>query len=148
MISVSALLGELISHYVRMQRIAGETLDELLMSVAGLTDCRTVAEATDLGLPVVARLLGADMAFILLPLEDGSTHYLYGGGAGVGIGATKSQPRAGSARRRRRPQRHRARLSQRRIVFVLTPAARTWSSRSGWTRTTSRPRSTCRYWAG
>ena len=40
MVGVSTMLGELIADYVRMQRVAGDTLDELLMGVAGLTGCR------------------------------------------------------------------------------------------------------------
>ena len=83
MVGVSTMLGEMIARYVQMQRIAGDTLDELLMGVAGLTGCRTVAEATDLGSAVVSRLVGADLAFIVLPEVEGSTRYMYGGGDGV-----------------------------------------------------------------
>ncbi|MDX6254730.1 MAG: hypothetical protein QOJ11_1064 [Frankiales bacterium] len=82
MVGVATLLGELIARYVRVQRIAGDTLDELLMGVAGLTGCRTMAEATDLGSAVLLRLVGADVAVVVLPETDGSSRFVYGGGCG------------------------------------------------------------------
>jgi diguanylate cyclase (GGDEF)-like protein len=82
MVGVATMLGELIARYVRVQRIAGDTLDELLMGVAGLTGCRTMAEATDLASAVLLRLVGADLAVVVLPETDGSTRFVYGGGCG------------------------------------------------------------------
>lgn len=83
MIGVSTMLGEMIARYVRMQRVASDTLDELLMGVAGLTGCRTVADVTDLGSAVVSRLVGADLAFIIVPETEGSTRFMYAGGCGI-----------------------------------------------------------------
>ncbi|BEP12918.1 hypothetical protein acdb102_12290 [Acidothermaceae bacterium B102] len=83
MVGVSTTLGELISRSVRMQRIASDTLDELLMSVAGLTGCQSVAEATDLSAAVTARLVGADFVVVVVPEGPDSTRFLYAGGVGM-----------------------------------------------------------------
>jgi diguanylate cyclase (GGDEF)-like protein len=83
MVGISTMLGELIAGYVRLQRIAGDTLDELLMGVAGLTGCRTVAEVSDLAAAVVSRLLESDMTLLLLPETEGSSKFVYGGGVGM-----------------------------------------------------------------
>jgi len=83
MVGVSTMVGEVVARFVAMQRIAGDTLDELLMSIAGLTGCQTVAEATDLGSAVVARLVGADFAVVLVPESPGSTRFVYAGSAGA-----------------------------------------------------------------
>ncbi|MDX6244942.1 MAG: two-component system, cell cycle response regulator [Frankiales bacterium] len=82
MVGIGSMLGEVIARYVEVQRIAGDTLDELLMGVAGLTGCRSVAEATDLGSAVLLRLLGADVAVVVLPETAGSTRFVFGGGSG------------------------------------------------------------------
>jgi diguanylate cyclase (GGDEF)-like protein len=42
-----------------------------------------VSDAADLGAAVVCRLVGADLAFIIVPESDGSTRFMYSGGCGI-----------------------------------------------------------------
>ena len=98
MIGVSTLIGELIANYVRLQVVAGETLDELLMSVSGLTGCTTVdgGRRPRLRCPRPAGRGGRRGA--AAAGEPGSTRYLYAGGSGSSGGQRRSRARCAGSR--------------------------------------------------
>jgi diguanylate cyclase (GGDEF)-like protein len=136
MIGASTLIGELIANYVRLQRVAGETLDELLMSVTGLTGCATVEEAAELASAVLARLVGAEIALLVVRESPGSTKFFYAGGLGTAEAEQASERPQRVLDTATTPSGTGIAAMQRRMIFV--PDARTsplvmrsWADESG-----------------